>query len=76
MKPGVVELMPLEKDSIDGVDVIHYSAIVPTHGRRERSRPAKSDEGGTATRLRHLWSTQTAALVRPAPGRSALRKNR
>ena len=71
-----VELMPMEKDSIYGADMIHYSAIVAAWVGEKDLALQNLGKAAQLPGFVSLRPTETATLVRSAPRRSALRKNR
>ena len=73
-----VELLPVEKDSVNGLHMIEYLAMIAAWvGEKdlacEQLATAIRDPSGPAP---HLWRIKTDAIVGPAARRAVLRKNR
>jgi len=69
-----MELLPVAKDSLNGADLIQFSAIIAAWvGEKDLAATGK---GRATSRHTQLRSFEAAALLGPAPRRSAFRKNR
>jgi hypothetical protein len=74
-----IELLPVEKDSTDGSQMLVYFAIIAAWvGEKDTALQYLEPQRPITRRTLHcdLRRIKAAALLGPAPRRSALRKNR
>jgi hypothetical protein len=55
--------MPVEKDALNGADMIQYSGIVAAWVGEKDLGPAESCESSAASGIPNLWPPQAATLV-------------
>ncbi len=71
-----VQLVPVEKDALNGVDMILYSGVVAAWVGEKDLAIQNISKAAQLPGVRHLWRSEATAMVRPIARRSALRANR